>query len=154
MPLTTFLEGLRVAWREGEVRPTAQPKPSKPRYRTVPDPLAAVTTDLKAWFDEEPGITGAALLERLQQRHAGAYPDHLIRTVQRRVKVWRQERARALVLDLAAATGVGAVGSATWGSALGSASAATASNRRRSASFRETTMPVRMRHSIVSPGLV
>jgi hypothetical protein len=105
VPLTTFLEGLRVAWREGEVRPTAQPKPSKPRYRTVPDPLAAVTTELKAWFDEEPGITGAALLERLQQRHAGAYPDHLIRTVQRRVKVWRQERARALVLDLAAATG-------------------------------------------------
>jgi hypothetical protein len=104
VPLTTFLEGLRVAWREGEVRPTAQPKPSKPRCRTVPDPLAAVTTELTAWFDEEPGITGAALLERLQQRHAGAYPDHLIRTVQRRVKVWRQERARARVLDPAAAT--------------------------------------------------
>ncbi|NBB69571.1 MAG: hypothetical protein GVY33_04480 [Alphaproteobacteria bacterium] len=105
MPLTTFLEGLRVAWREGEVRPTAPPKPSKPRYRTVPDPLAAVPTELKAWFDEEPAITGAALLERLQQRHAGAYPDHLIRTVQRRVKVWRQERARALVVDPAAASG-------------------------------------------------
>jgi hypothetical protein len=86
-------------------RPTAQPKPAKPRYRTVPDPLAAVTTEPKAWFDEKPGITGGALLERLQQRHAGAYPDHPIRTVQRRVKVWRQERARALVLDPAPATG-------------------------------------------------
>ena len=105
VPLATLLEGLRVARREGAVRPAAPPKPSKPRYRTVPDPLAAVTTDLKAWFDEEPGITGAALLERLQQRHAGAYPSHLIRTVQRRVKVRRQERARALVLDLATATG-------------------------------------------------
>ncbi|MFP4270589.1 MAG: transposase, partial [Alphaproteobacteria bacterium] len=81
-------------WREGEVRPTAQPKPSKPRHRPVLDPFAAATTELKAGFDDAPGITGAARLEPLQQRHAGAYPDHLIRTAPRRVRVWRQERAR------------------------------------------------------------
>jgi len=63
LPLATFLDGLRVTWRAGEVRATAQPKPSKPRYRTVPDPLAAVTTELKAWFDDEAGITDRALLE-------------------------------------------------------------------------------------------
>ena len=84
-PLDAFLEGLKVAWRPtGEVRP-------------VPDPLEAVTATLKAWFDADPGITGRQLLDRLQVAHPGGYPDSMIRTVQRRLKAWRRERARALV---------------------------------------------------------
>jgi hypothetical protein len=100
--LDAFLSGLRVAWKEGEVRPTARPKPSKPRTRTVPDPLTAVTEQMKAWFDAEPGITGRELLDRLQATDPETYPDKLIRTVQRRVKVWRREHARTLVLGPAA----------------------------------------------------
>ena len=96
--LEDFLAGLRLAWREGEVRPTARPKAAKPRYRTVPDPLEAVTADLKAWFDAEPSVTGRELLDRLQAARPGAHPDTVIRTVQRRLKVWRRERAKALVL--------------------------------------------------------
>ena len=65
--LEAFLAGLRLAWQEGEVRPTAQPKAPKPRYRTVPDPLEAVTSDLKAWFEVDPGVTGRELLDRLQE---------------------------------------------------------------------------------------
>jgi hypothetical protein len=99
-PLEAFLEGLKFAWcSTGHVRPTAQPKPSKPRYRTVPDPLKAVTETLKAWFDAEPSLTGRQLLDRLQIEHPDAYPDGLIRTVQRRLKVWRRDRARALVMS-------------------------------------------------------
>jgi hypothetical protein len=98
-PLEAFLDSLKVAWcSAGEVRPTAQPKPSKPRYRTVPDPLEAVTDMLKAWFEHDPGVTGRQLLNRLQVAHPGAYPDFLVRTVQRRLKIWRRESARALVL--------------------------------------------------------
>lgn len=97
-PLDAFLLGLRLAWREGEVCPTARPKPPKPRGRTVPDPLEAVTAELKAWFDADPGITGRQLLDRLQAADPETYPDQLIQTVQRRLKVWRRERARALVL--------------------------------------------------------
>ena len=97
-PLDAFLAGLRLAWTEGEVRPTARPKASKPRYRTVPDPLEAVTSDLKAWFEADPGITGRQLLDRLQAADPETYPDTLIRTVQRRLKVWRREQAKALVL--------------------------------------------------------
>lgn len=102
-PLEAFLAGLRLAWKEGEVRPTAQPKPAKPRYRTVPDPLEAATVEIKAWFNADPGITGRELLERLQEVHPEVYPDSLIRTVQRRLKVWRRERAKALVLGPSAA---------------------------------------------------
>lgn len=98
-PLEAFVESLKVAWRSTEaVRPTAQPRPSKPRYRTVPDPLEEVTETLKAWFEADPGVTGRQLLDRLQLAHPGAYPDGLIRTVQRRLKIWRRESARALVL--------------------------------------------------------
>ena len=100
--LDAFLAGLRLAWREGKVRPTARPKASKLRYRTVPDPLEAVTADLKAWFEADPGITGRKLLDRLQAIDPETYPDTPIRTVQRRLKVWRREYARALVLGLSA----------------------------------------------------
>jgi hypothetical protein len=103
-PLDAFLEGLKLAWcSTGEVRPTARPKPSKPRYRTVPDPLEAVTETLKAWFDVDPDVTGRQLLDRLQVARPGGYPDSLIRTVQRRLKAWRCERAKALVLGTSAA---------------------------------------------------
>ena len=98
-PLAVFLDSFKVAWRSSEeVRPTARPKPSKPRYRTVPDPLKAVTDMLKAWFEADPGVTGRQLLDRLQAVHPGVYPENLTRTVQRRLKVWRRESARALVL--------------------------------------------------------
>ncbi len=93
--LDAFLASLRLAWRRGEVRPTARPKASKPRYRTVPDPLEAVTAELKAWFEVDPGITGRQLLDRLQAADPKTYPDKLIRTVQRRLKLWRRPREGA-----------------------------------------------------------
>ena len=95
--LEAFLDGLRHAWKEGEVRPTSRKTPSIPRGRRRPDPLAKVTDDLRAWFHEDPSQTGRELLDRLQTAHPDAYSDGLIRTVQRRVKIWRGEMARALV---------------------------------------------------------
>ena len=92
-----FLEGLRHAWKEGEVRPTSHRKPPVPRGRRRPDPLAQVTSELRAWFDEDRAQTGRELLSKLQAAHPDAYPDALLRTVQRRLKVWRAEIARDLV---------------------------------------------------------
>jgi hypothetical protein len=92
-----FLSGLRHAWKEGEVRPTSRKKPPAPRGRRRPDPLAKVTDDLKAWLHEDPSQTGRELLGRLQAAHPDDYPDALIRTVQRRVKIWRGDMARSLV---------------------------------------------------------
>ena len=96
-PLEQFLAGLRIAWREGEARPTAIPVAKPKRGRRRPDPLVKVTEQLHAWFEAEPWHTGRQLLERLQAAHPGEYPDGLLRTVQRRVKVWRKEKATAMV---------------------------------------------------------
>ena len=92
-----FLNGLRHAWKEGEVRPTSRKKPSAPRGRRRPDPLADVTDTLKAWFDEDQSQTGRELLCKLQAAYPNTYPDALLRTVQRRLKTWRADMARALV---------------------------------------------------------
>ena len=95
--LDQFLVGLRTAWKDGDVRPAAKRKASAKRSRRRPDPLAAVTEQLQAWFDAEPSQTGLQLLERLQTEYPGLYPDALLRTVQRRVKIWRAEKAHELV---------------------------------------------------------
>ena len=66
-------------------------------WRRCPDPLAAVGSELRGWFEAEPWRTGRELLERLQAAYPGAYPDALLRTVQRRLKGWRREMAQKMV---------------------------------------------------------
>ena len=55
--LEQFLCGLRTAWKEGDIRPTANPKPKQKRSRRRPDPFVRVTNELQAWFDEQPWRT-------------------------------------------------------------------------------------------------
>ena len=42
-----------------------------------------------AELERSPGLQALTLLEWLQERHPGEYPDQLLRTLQRRVKDWR-----------------------------------------------------------------
>ena len=95
--LEAFLSGLRTAWRDGEVRPTSKPKEKVKRGRRRPDPLVAVTAQLHAWFEAEPWWTARELLERLQDEQPGRYPTGLLRTLQRRLKGWRRDKAHELV---------------------------------------------------------
>ena len=104
MPIAAFLAGLRTAWQLGEVRPTAQTKPKPKRGRRRPDPLVAVTDKLHAWFEADPSQTGCDLLVRLQAAYPGRYRDALLRTVQRRLKVWRGEIASSLVFGVQSRT--------------------------------------------------
>lgn len=65
--LEAFLAGLRTAWRDGEARPTARPKPKAARWwRTRPDPFEGAWPQLWAWFDEAPDRTARELLDRLR----------------------------------------------------------------------------------------
>lgn len=95
--LEDFFAALHTAWKDGEVRPTARAKPQPKRGRRRPDPFETVTDQLRAWFEAEPLRTSRQLLEQLQKEHPGLYPDSLLRTLQRRVKIWRQERVQELI---------------------------------------------------------
>ncbi len=97
--LDAFLSSLRTLWQDGEARPTATDKPPQKRGRRRPDPLVEVADQLKGWFMEEPWRSGRELLEKLQAEAPGDYPESLLRTVQRRLKDWRSEQARALVFS-------------------------------------------------------
>ena len=95
--LEQFLLGLRTAWQEGEVRPTSRPKEKTKRGRRRPDPFAVSTARVRGWFDAEPWRTSRELFERLQGENPGVYSDGQRRTLQRRLKGWRQAMAHELV---------------------------------------------------------
>ena len=110
--LEAFLGGLRTAWQEGEVRPTARPAAKAARWwRSRRDPFEASWPLLRQWFEAEPERTGRELFERLQAEYPGVYPDGQLRTLQRRLKEWRREAARRLVFAIpTAGSGAGATG--------------------------------------------
>lgn len=65
---------------------------AKPRrWRTRRDPFAEVWAEIEAELARESDLQALTLLEWLQGRYPGAYPDHLLRTLQRRVKAWRAQ---------------------------------------------------------------
>ncbi len=101
--LEQFLSGLRTAWREGEVRLTSKPKEKAKCGRRRPDPLVTVTAQLHNCFEAEPWRTARELLERLQDEQPGTYPVGLLRTLQRRFKEWRRDKAHELVFGATAA---------------------------------------------------
>lgn len=96
--LETFLRGLATAWCEGEVRPTHREAPRPRRsWRTRKDPFAAVWPIIREWLELAPDTTALELLGRLQAERPAEFPDHQLRTLQRRVKEWRSARARELI---------------------------------------------------------
>src|SRR5262249_12657920 len=102
--LEQFLSGLRTAWQEGEVRPTSVTKAKPKRLRRRPDPFAAVTAELRGWFEAEPGDKSRELFQRLQTTWPGISPDGQLRTLQRRLKEWRREAAHRMVFGTTAST--------------------------------------------------
>lgn len=95
--LDAFLQSLRTLWRDGEVRPTYRKRFQGPRWRTRPDPFETTWPLIHEWLTDEPTATAKELFERLQARMPEIFPDGQLRTLQRRVKNWRNEIARRLV---------------------------------------------------------
>jgi hypothetical protein len=112
--LEEFLASLRTAWRQEEVRPTARTNETGKRGRRRPDPFAAVTVQLREWFEAEQWRS-RELLERLQGEQPGVYPGGQLRTLQRRVKVWRRELAHWMTVPAARGEATGAIAAATGG---------------------------------------
>jgi hypothetical protein len=96
----TFLQSLRTAWQGGEVRPTHRKRKRAPRtWRTKPDPFAAVWPRLLEQLQASPEACAKDLFQQLQKEYPGVFPDSQLRTLQRRVKQWRSEMARRLIMS-------------------------------------------------------
>ncbi|MCO4882893.1 transposase family protein [Paraburkholderia caribensis] len=98
VPLADFLSSLGTAWQGGEIRPTHNRKARVPHdWRTREDPFEHTWPKIQEWLETEPGITAKQLYERLTAMAPTLYSGAQLRTLQRRVKAWRSNRARELV---------------------------------------------------------
>ena len=98
--VSTFLESLATAWKDGEVRPTHQKQPAAERWwRTRADPFAHAWPVVEGWLNDEPTATAKELMERLAKIVPDVYASKAqLRTLQRRIKAWRAEKAKDLIL--------------------------------------------------------
>jgi Integrase core domain len=96
--LEQFLAGLAELWRQGEARPTHRTSAPQPRtWRTRQDPFEKVWPEILLWLQDDPDASAKSLLERLEQKYPGQFPEGQLRTLQRRVRDWRRVMARNLV---------------------------------------------------------
>lgn len=58
-------------------------------WRTREDPFQSVWEDLESKLKLNPGLEAKTLFEDLQRFYPGRFPDGQLRTLQRRMKVWR-----------------------------------------------------------------
>src|ERR1019366_2157193 len=62
---------------------------SEHKWRTRSDPYEAVWTEIEALVKDAPGLEAKTVFEELQRRHEGRFADGQLRTLQRRLRVWR-----------------------------------------------------------------
>jgi hypothetical protein len=89
--LQAFVQNLAVQWADGEARATHR-RQRRPGRRTVPDPFEAVWPTVLGWLAEDPYLRARQVMNRLQATYPGQYEEAQMRTLQRRLKVWRKER--------------------------------------------------------------
>ena len=96
--LEEFLAQLPQLWRAGDARPTHRRNTPQIRsWRTRKDSFKEVWPDVLRWLQSEPDTTAKDLFKRLRDDHPGSFTDGQLRTMQRRVKEWRQIMAKELV---------------------------------------------------------
>ena len=98
--VTAFLGSLATAWEVGEIRPTHRKSASRERgWRTRSDPFEHAWCVIEGWLDDEPTATAKGLMQRLSIMLPDTYPSKAqLRTLQRRVKAWRADKAKDLIL--------------------------------------------------------
>ena len=95
-----FLKSLSSAWKDGEARPTHRKQPKATHWwRNRPDPFADAWPVVEGWLIAEPTVSARELMGRLAAMVPEAYASQAqLRTLQRRVKAWRAEHAKEMVL--------------------------------------------------------
>ena len=98
MNLENFLRSLETLWRQGEARPTHQAVSRPERHwRTRKDPFEDVWPKFVLWLNASPEQTATELMLRLQQERPGELESGQLRTLQRRVRLWRRAAAQRLL---------------------------------------------------------
>jgi hypothetical protein len=59
------------------------------RWRTRADPFEEVWPEIEGLVKESPGLEAKTVFEEIQRRYAGRFAEGQLRTLQRRIKVWR-----------------------------------------------------------------
>jgi hypothetical protein len=100
-----YLAAFATAWHSDYRAPKTRRKTTTRHWwKTRADPFAESWPLVEAWLTAEPNLVAGELLTRLNQRLPELYPTGAqLRTLQRRVKAWRAERARQLVFAAASA---------------------------------------------------
>jgi hypothetical protein len=102
-PLDKFMAALKTAWAEGTPRPTEKRAAPKERWwRSRKDPFENTWAEVRQWAETEPALTARQLLQRLQAQYPDSYPNGQLRTLQRRLKIWRGQMAHELILSTSA----------------------------------------------------
>lgn len=100
--IDTFVGGLATAWQSGDARPMHRRKATAPRWwRSRADPFELTWSTVESWLQSEPGVSAKELMHRLAAMLPDVYSTTAqLRTLQRRVKAWRNARARELIFGV------------------------------------------------------
>jgi hypothetical protein len=74
-------------YRQAERLPSESITPRT--WRTREDPFQDLWPELRDLLELNPGLQAKTLFEDLQRRFPGRFPDHQLRTLQRKIKAWR-----------------------------------------------------------------
>jgi len=110
--LSAFLDGLATAWQNLDRPPQGRRKAAtKHWWRTRIDPFVHTWPMVEEWLRAEPEISAQTLMHRLCGLFPDVYPTGAqLRTLQRRVQLWRNEQVKRLIF---AVTGTEIAGSET-----------------------------------------
>ena len=108
--IDTFVHSLATAWKSGEARPTHRRKVSAHHWwRSRADPFEHTWPTVEQWLENEAGVSAKELMHRLAAMMPDVYSTTAqLRTLQRRVKAWRSERAKQLIFAVLHETQLGA----------------------------------------------
>jgi len=94
----SFLRKLRTVWHQGEVRPTHRRQAAR-HWRTRLDPFEKVRSRIQEQLSVSPDMGAKELFQRLQEEYPGQFAENQIRTLRRRVREWRTDLAKRLILS-------------------------------------------------------
>ena len=96
------------AWRQEARARGVVIGPRKHRYPAkrargrsrAPQSCTAHWTEMVQWLEEHPDTTGVELLTEFQARYPGSYNRSHLRTLRRRLGVWRRETIQRLICEM------------------------------------------------------